>query len=166
MFDLKEDERAYYQKRNQQITNDEKADFEKNYSGESRKIFELANAFIATACNNQKNWLNKYTSQNERIANNSTMLGEIDYEVKIYDDDFNSSAIDVTIRKDDEFSILLYGLSRHGILKKDISINNICIHEPVIKTDKNTYLLPYYDGLMIKDMIENMIKSNKNDWSS
>lgn len=165
MLDLKEDGCTYYQKRNQQIADDEKADFKKNYSCETKKIFELANAFIATACNNQKNWLNRHTSKGERIANNSTMLGEIGYEIKIYDDDFDSCTIDVTLFND-EFSILIYGLSERGVSKKNISINNIYIHEPVIKTDKNTYLLPYYDGLMIKNMIGNLIKSDKNDWSS
>lgn len=157
MSNLKENGLTYYQKRNQQIATDEQVDFEKTYSCESRKIFELANLFIATACNNQKNWLNKYTNQSERIANNTTMLGEIHYEIKIYDDNINSCTIDVTLFQDDKSSILIYGFSKYGILKKNISINNIYIHEPVIKTDKNTYILPNADDLIIEKMIENMI---------
>lgn len=152
----------YRKEQKQQIAAAEEAWFNDTYSHEYRKSFSLANAFIEKLYAKHNIWLKKYKTQDDRRLNSDKMLGDNAYDIKITEEyihktDFHS--IDVTLFQENKPYILLYCQARSGIKKNEISIKNIYIHEPVIKShvNENAFILPNAEGLVIKNIVGSMI---------
>ena len=152
----------YQEEREQQIVAAEEAWFNDTYSHESRKAFGLANAFIEKVYDKHNIWLEKHKTQDDRRANSDKMLGDNAYDIKIIEEyihktDFHS--IDITLFQENKPYILLYCQARSGVKRNEISIKNIYIHEPVIKSrvNEDAFILPNAESLVIKNIVSSMI---------